>query len=46
MDVEAQRARAYMPQIFTRRKFNSNLTRSYLTLSLKAEEICLLSGLG
>jgi hypothetical protein len=45
MDVEAQWEGAYMPRIFTRRKFNSSLTHSWLTSSLKGEEICLLSGL-
>src|ERR1700745_594671 len=37
-DVEAQWERVYMPQIFTRSKFNSSLRRSWLTLSLKGEE--------
>jgi len=44
--VAAQWARAYTPRIFTRHKFNSSLTRTWLTSSLKDEEICLLSGLG
>src|SRR5207249_9418603 len=43
--VAEQWARAYTPRLFTRHKFNSSLTSSWLTSSLKDEEICLPSGL-
>jgi len=46
MDVAAQWGGAYMPRISARRKFNSSLTPTWQTSSLKGEEICLLSGRG
>jgi hypothetical protein len=46
MDVGVPWGRAYTPQIFTQRKFDSSLTRSWLMSLVKGEGICPLSEVG